>query len=241
MSDTNEPVVTGEDEIVAQSDNDAPVESKEATPPVESDEVVNLRKEVSGLKSAASSERHKRQTAEKEIDRLNIAPKKADDFDPFDEGAINRVVDSRMAEKTAEVRQTEANKEWNDRIEQGQKDHPDADIAKIIQDESFYPYVSDAMAEVIRTSSDGVEVMLHLNSNREELHQLAQLSPVQAAQKMGRISQQLKADGNAKVSNASDPITPVGSRSVSTKDTDDMNLKEYEAHIREQRGGSVFA
>jgi len=232
------------DEVVTGAEVEAKAETEEVTPPPgESEEVVNLRKEVSGLKSAASSERHKRQTAESEIDRMNNATAKAD-FDPFDPEAINRAVDSRMGEVQAQAKQVEANKAWDERIEAGQKSHADVDIAKIIQDESFYPYISDTMAEVIRGSEDGIDVMLHLNANREVLQQIAQLSPVKAAQQMGVISQQLKAnakaEGDAHISNAPDPITPVGSRSVSEKDTDAMSPKEYENHMREKRGGSVF-
>ncbi len=234
MSDDDKEVVTGE--VVEQSTDDSP--TVQTTPPVESEEVVNLRKEVSGLKSAASNERHKRQIAEAEATRLRTPQ------EPETEGLtadkVNQIFDKRSAEQNAQAQQIEADKLWDERIEKGQKAHPDVDVAGIIQDETFYPYVSDAMADVIRNSDDGVDLMLHLHTNREELQRIAQLSPYQAAQQMGRISEQIKSSGKAKISNASDPITPVGSRSVSEKDPDDMSWKEYDSWIKEKNNGSAF-
>jgi len=231
MSDEQELDVTGAGDTIVEPD-------EVTTPPVESDEVIQLRKENAGLKSAVSADRHKRQIAEGKLKELNQP--QAPPSSGNDPEAINRAVGAAMEQRDEQARQTAADQAWTKQIEQGQKDHADVDIAQIINDPSFYQYFNQTMSDVVKGTGDGVDLMLHLHANRDVLQQIAQLSPVQAAQQMGRLSEQIKASATPKVSNASEPIDPVDSRSVSEKKTDDMSVAEYDTYIRELNGGSVF-
>ena len=133
MSDEEEVVVTG-----ANTEAETVIsDTEKAPPPGESDEVVKLKKQVSGLQTAASTERHKRQTIEQEYDKLK-APVKPD-YDQLNPDAVKQIVASTLADERRVADQVTANKAWDERIEAGQKTHADVNLSDVIQDESFYP------------------------------------------------------------------------------------------------------
>lgn len=221
--------VTGEAKVV---------ETEETTPPPgESEKVAELEKRVHGLESGIANERKKRQIAERMAAEVKPEDKPQPEA-PEQPQDVRRVVSDVLSQEREQQRIAQENQAWNDRLQKAKEQHPD--VENIIHDETFFPYFTDDMATAVRTADDGVDVMLYLNEHRDELQTISRLHPTQAALEMGRISERLKADQKARVSNAPDPITPVGSNSVSEKDPDDMSPAEYEEWARSKRGGTVF-
>ena len=205
-------------------------------PPGESD----TAKQTAAYKAAMEDERKKRQLAEKELERIQNE-QATKDYDPLDPESVQTLVRTeaqKIADQQEAKRQADAEAaNWETRIAEGRSKYPDAKIDEIVNDVTLP--VSDAMAGVIKRSADGVDLLVHLNANRDLAQKIALMNPTDAAMEMGRISASIK-DAGPQLSNAPDPITPVGSRSTSTKSTDEMSLSEYEAHMRDKRGGSVF-
>ncbi len=81
--------------------------------------------------------------------------------------------------------------------------------------------VSQVMAEAVMADELGPEILYHLGSNPSEARRIAQLSPVQQAREIGKLSAKLAAAPPAKtISSAPAPITPVSARNVAPKIVD---------------------
>ena len=104
--------------------------------------------------------------------------------------------------------------------------------------------ITDAMAETIRESDVGPEIIYHLGSNPAEAKRIAQLSPLSQAKEIGKLEDKLASNPPAKkVSSAPAPIKPVSGRASSapTYDTTDprsiesMSTSEWIAKERERQ------
>lgn len=86
--------------------------------------------------------------------------------------------------------------------------------------------ITQYMAEVIAESDIGGEVAYYLGKNRAEAARIAAMSPLAAARALGLIEAKL-VNVPPNVSNAPPPPTPVGNRSVVSKDPDKMSVEEW--------------
>ena len=210
--------------------------------PVSTPDTTEHDNKVKGLEATAKAERNKRQVAEQELERLRNE-QSATDIDPLDPESIRNAAKSEAQKLINDERAADEAKRqsdaWGEKLQTAQEKHKDVNLNDVINDQTLP--ISQAMGDVIRTSADGIDVLLHLNQNRDLAAKIAGMDQTSAALEMGRISAQLEASGGVRVSNAPEPITPVGQRSVSEKDPDDMTPSEYEEHMRQKRGGSVFS
>ena len=104
--------------------------------------------------------------------------------------------------------------------------------------------ITEAMAETIRESTVGPEIIYHLGSNPAEAKRIAQLSPLSQAKEIGKLEDKLSSNPPAKrTSSAPAPIVPVAGRGSSTPtyDTTDprsiasMSTSEWIAKERERQ------
>lgn len=84
----------------------------------------------------------------------------------------------------------------------------------------------------------GPDVIYHLGKNPDLAATVAGMSPVQQALELGRIEARLAMPQPKKITQAAEPITPVGATSATvTKDPGDMSPQEYRAW---REGGGTF-
>jgi hypothetical protein len=96
--------------------------------------------------------------------------------------------------------------------------------------EPFAPILmgNPVIAEYVASEEMGAEVAYHLSKNPAVLDELSGLSDFAAGRKLLELEARLKAPPPPKpVTNAPDPIKPVGSAAVAEKSPEDMPMEEY--------------
>ncbi len=90
--------------------------------------------------------------------------------------------------------------------------------------------VTEVMAETIRASDMGPELLYHLGTNPKEALRIARLSPFLQAKEIGRMEAKLAADPpKKKTSTAPAPIAPVNARGGSEKSFDTTDPRSIAA------------
>lgn len=173
------------------------------------------------------------------------APPREEDF-KGDVFAYERAVARYEARKEAraefaeqEKRRTEAAQQqtlrereaaFSNRVEQARERFEDFDAV------AFNPAtpISDVMADVIKSSDKGPDLAYHLGSHPEEARRIFSLPPIQAARELGLIEAKLSLPKPRTVTNAPNPIRPVGGGKGSAPiDPNKLSMDEYRA-AREQ-------
>lgn len=93
------------------------------------------------------------------------------------------------------------------------------------------------LAEQIFEMDKGPEVAYHLGSNLDEAERIFALTPVQRARELTKLEFQVEALAPKKVSDAPDPINPLGSSEAIQTDPDKMNADEWQAWRNKQVHG----
>ncbi len=83
----------------------------------------------------------------------------------------------------------------------------------------------------------GPEVAYHLGSNLDEAQRIFALSPVQRARELTKLEFQVEALAPKKVSDAPDPINPLGNSETVQTDPDQMNADEWRVWRNKQVHG----
>lgn len=95
--------------------------------------------------------------------------------------------------------------------------------------------VSDAMAQVIRSSEKGPQILYHLGQNRAEAMRLYQMQPLQAALEIGRLEARLAVPQPRRSSTAPPPVNPVvGGVGTPTLDPMKLSAEEWARRRNEQ-------
>jgi hypothetical protein len=84
------------------------------------------------------------------------------------------------------------------------------------------------LAEQIFDMDKGPEVAYHLGSHLDEAERIFALNPVQRARELTKLEFQVEAVKPKKVSDAPDPIEPLGSNEVVEQDPDKMSADEWQ-------------
>ena len=88
------------------------------------------------------------------------------------------------------------------------------------------------------------DIAYHLGKNEDEANRIAELSPLAQAKEIGKLEVKLakKPPAEKKVTNAPNPIEPVGGGDATEKAEKDMTFSELEAHRNKQevRSGGSF-
>jgi hypothetical protein len=108
---------------------------------------------------------------------------------------------------------------FNERIAALNK--PDfADVANAI------PELPNGVADALVQSENGAELVYHLGTHLDMADKLATMTPQQAMMELGRISANMSAQPNIKLSAAPDPIEPISSGGSLSKDLGEMSMDE---------------
>lgn len=90
------------------------------------------------------------------------------------------------------------------------------------------------LAEQIFEMKKGPEVAYHLGSNLDEAERIFSLTPVQRARELTKLEFQVEALKPKKVSDAPDPISPLGNSETVQTDPDKMTADEWRAWRNKQ-------
>lgn len=89
---------------------------------------------------------------------------------------------------------------------------------------SAMPHITDAIME----SDRGPEIAYYLGKNRQKAIELAQMHPLRAAVELGKIEAKLLTPETRKISQAPEPITPIGAgANITEKAPEEMNPQEF--------------
>lgn len=138
-------------------------------------------------------------------------------------------VQARAAEQQAEI-EWRSKSEFDQKIQQAALKAPK--VLQIIND----PYlpVSPAMAEVVRSIDNSAEVLLFLDSHRDEAARIARLPPTLAAYEMGRLSHELTPATKPRRNPPPDPLQPLGGGNASQSDPGTMTDEQFASWRRAQ-------
>lgn len=163
-------------------------------------------------------------------------PPKVGDYENMEqylEDKINYEVESRLGkERTTQAQQAQYNNlesGWQAAVQKARGEHDDFDSVV-----GSVP-LGDAVCIAIKQLDEGAELAYYLGENPDKAARLNKLNPVQQIIEIGKIAATLNKPESKNVSRAPKPITPVGHRSASAADPDDMSMDDYVAYRNEQR------
>lgn len=114
-----------------------------------------------------------------------------------------------QSQQTQQQRQSEVQAQdvqFQARAAEFAAEHPDY---QTVANNPYLP-VSEAMAEVIRVSEAGPQLLYQLGQNPNEAARIAALPPAQAAMELGRMEVRMNTPQPRTQTNAPDPIQPTG-------------------------------
>lgn len=166
----------------------------------------------------------------------STAPSEEDFPDPLDHAAALAVwkfnqseKQNRKAEADEEIkglegrRETEVADYWRETVDDARSRFSDFD--KVALNPGLA--VSSAMRDVILSSDQGADVLYELGRNPNLASEIAKLSPVEAALRLGRIEGALSRPKPKIKSSAPAPIKPVQGRATPQRDPEKMSMSEY--------------
>lgn len=211
----------------------------------------DVDRRVKGLEAAASNERKKRQLAEQEAERIRReleSLKRPRERETSNESTANKPpdLDAEFDRRWQAKEREKRIESWTGTMAEAQERFEDVDLGEALNEVGtalgrFGPAGSE-IADQIIASDKSWDVLAYLQQNPDALNRLSQMGPVAAAVEIGRLESKVGGGGSSpsRVTSAPDPIRPNSSAARPTKDPDKMTLAEYEQHVREKRGGSVW-
>lgn len=172
-------------------------------------------------------------------------PPKEDDFATYDEflratarWEVKQELAQERQRQQEEAKRTRQQETHQQRVQSFQQraaefaaEHPD--FQAVITNPSLP--VTEAMNEAILDSDMGPQVAYHLGQHPDEAARIAQLSPYAAAREIGKLEHRLSMPPKPTVSQAPDPLKPVGGSGESRqKSSDDMSTAEWMAWRNKQ-------
>ncbi len=173
---------------------------------------------------------------QQQVQVLKNEPKResfADD-EAFIKAQVEHLAEVKAAEKLAAQRRAEEaerrNESFNEKAEKAVERYPDFHA---VVNNPMLP-INDDMAEFITESDLGAEVAYYLGKNQTKAAEIAGMSAVKAARELARIESELAARPKATVSNAPEPINPVGTRGKSTASALPSDSDDIETWMRKE-------
>ena len=165
-----------------------------------------------------------------------------------DESYVDALTDWKLEQKfepyqrkvAEQAQQAQIEAQWDVKIAAAKKEY--SDFEDVLNDSQNVP-VSAPMAQAIKTSDIGADLVYFLGKDPEYATKISKMDPLSAAREIGRIESYIEYEKNQKkekpvsVSKAPPPIKPVKSSSTgSTKSLEDMTPAEYMAFRNKQVG-----
>jgi len=157
-------------------------------------------------------------------------------IDSYSEKSLEAKIDSKLKErqlKDIEFRNTqfaqEVEKVFYENVNEIAKERP-ADFESKIEELKTIPIFTEFMRDFVMQSENGADMAYFFHANQDYARQIAQMSPVHASRELVALENKVKVDlKTKKVSNAPDPISPVGnSGGILNKDPEKMTDEEWD-------------
>jgi hypothetical protein len=228
------------DAQIADAQKAEPVEPTESAPEKveEAPKEDGFQKRINKVTADKYAEKRRADELQRKLDEALAKPVNADqgkmptleDHD-FDDAAFNAATikyqvaeavksQAEAAQQTAAKASAEQSQAaFNERIAALNKSDF-ADVANAI------PELPNGVADALVQSENGAELVYHLGTHLDMADKLATMSPQQAMMELGRISANMSAQPNIKLSAAPDPIEPISSGGSLSKDLGEMSMDE---------------
>ena len=252
------PAPEAEAKLEGQADASATDKPEEAKKPNKVQERINQltrekyeqRQENAELK-ARLDKLEAGKTPETEAPKL-VAPDE-DDFDSSQEyHTANAKYYADVSASAANSRISAENKSRDEETQQGKR-QKEIEVKKAAFEEKLeskranfedfedvaygHKFMDMDLAEQIFDMDKGPEVAYHIGSNLDEASRIFALSPVQRARELTKLEFQVEALSPKKVSDAPDPINPLGNSEQVQTDPDKMTADEWQAWRNKQVHG----
>lgn len=249
--------VIGETQDVSQEVDSSTTEAETAETQLDSEKETEekkngVQKRIDQLTREKYEERRQREAVEKRLKELEeqskpepIKPPKEEDFDDYNQYLEQQAdyLAARAAEKLS-TQQKAKDQQLAQAEEQLQVQKRAEKFGERIQREmnayeGFMEKMNDPIfAEIthnmdrdliglIQESDKATALTYHLATHIEEADRLSRLNPVYAARELARIEAKLELPKPNKISNAPDPIKPIGSNESAVKNPDDMSMDQW--------------
>lgn len=254
MQDDQAPEIENEGEQAAQAES-ATAETQEATqePQAEPEKKADgVQKRINQLTREKYEERRQREELETRLKELESqvkpqtmeAPNEAD-FDDYatyqlkNAEYIAELAAQKLSAKSEAATQAQRQQQqyeervqraqqFNDRVA-SEQDRYEGFMEKV-NDPVFSGIVNSMDADVlslIQESEKGVALAYHLANDLAEADRIAKLSPVLAARELVNLEARLELPQPKKISDAPDPIRPIGGNEPAVKEPDQMSMDEW--------------
>lgn len=224
----------------------------DAQPEEQEEKKTGVQKRIDQLTREKYEERRQREALEKRLKELEEQNKpeplkapKEEDFDDYNQ-YLEQQADY-LAAKAAEKleQQSKAKEQQLALAEQQQLAQQRAEKfaeriqTEMTQYEGFMEKMNDPvftdithrmdqeLIGLIQESDKATALTYHLATNIEVADQLSRLNPIHAARELALIEAKLEVPQPNKISNAPDPIKPIGSNESAVKDPDQMSMDEW--------------
>lgn len=144
-----------------------------------------------------------------------------------------RIAEQKLQERERKTAQDKALESFWSRADDVAERFPDFHTAIRNPDVPIRDHVFDFIVE----AEAGPEVAYWLAKHPDEAHRIAEMSPVKAVMKLMQVEAELKAKPQKRISNAPEPITPVGRGRASASDlpSDDDDIETWMAKERKRK------
>lgn len=144
------------------------------------------------------------------VSQENLTPEQFESTEAYAEALAERKAQELLAKKAREEQQAAYNESFYEKEEEARGKYDD------FEQVAYNPRlpITEVMAEAIRASDVGPDVLYFLGSNPKEADRIAKLSPFLQAKEIGRLEGKVAAEPVPvkKSSTAPEPITPVSAR-----------------------------
>jgi hypothetical protein len=257
MTDANTAEVI-EDEVVEEvetettdetGDTDSEVETEQEETDEDSsteEEAQEKPEESSGVQKRIDALTREKYELRRELESLKNAPKP--DIKPFEPGKglsdfdyDEKAYSAYVKEEATQAAKAELQQQWRDRQSQQAAVNFDMAEAKFAAQQKDYDKVAhnpqltvnENMAQLIRESDQGPQVLYHLGKNPEIADRLSRMGVVALAKEMGKIEATLSTVQKNAVSKSPPPTPKIPAATNKVKKApDQMSQKEFEEYRR---------
>jgi len=150
---------------------------------------------------------------------------------------IDYAVEQALKQRDAQAYQKQVTDKFNASLHEAAEVHGEDTVADAF--EYVGTRITPEIANAIKESGKGGDIVVHLANNADELAEIANMSPYAAAVRIGQLTAGLNKPAQQKtVSKAPPPPSRVGSNNTVSADIDDetLSVSEYEARFRKKHG-----
>lgn len=200
-----------------------------------------FQKRINKLTAEKYAERSRAENAESELARIKSSPPapgnapKLEDFDYDEDKYLEAKIDFKVNQSTVKLNQESSERQRQQKEDQENREYEKRVNASGIDQEAYRKAAHDLidlkvpydLVKTIQQDENGPEIVVYLGNNLDIVDKIADLSPLNAAREIGKISIGLTAKPNKKITNAPNPVKTAGSGGKSSKSLENMSTEEF--------------